>query len=221
MKRNRLFITVAAIVAGSFLINISAQDALKAIAKKCETLENVDVSVVRNRNKETKKVEMYIMSVNIKNNESVKKEIVKENDALKKEILAAFEKDRINADQEVEDRKNGKIRELLLRFGSSSYTFSESHSGNFSFSVIEDYGNKDGVFLNYGFYPYGARPLQAQVDMAMKDIESIDWEGLSKNLEKRLENLNGELKINMKNLENKIEGLDINFDFIDLLKPEK
>ena len=41
------------------------------------------------------------------------------------------------------------------------------------------------------------------------------------NLEKGLENLNGDFKINMKNLDHKLEDLDINLDLIDLLNPGK
>ena len=127
MKTNRLFITAAIIIAGSFIVNISAQDALKAIAKKCETMENVDISVVRNRNKETKKVDQYIMSITFEKNES-----------LKKEIIAAFDKDRVNADQEIEDRKDGRVRNMMLRFGSSHYSISENPNGRITFSVNED-----------------------------------------------------------------------------------
>ena len=192
MKTNRLFITVAIIIAGSFFVNISAQDALKAIAKKCETADNVDISVVRSRDKETKKVNRYIMNVDFKDNE-----------ALKKEILAAFEKDRGNADREVEDRKNGKVKELMLRFGSSSYTFSEGSNGKFSFSLIENYGNKDGALLKqgYGYYPNDIRPLQTHINMEMQNLESIDWEEMSENIKKGFEDIKVDYEINMKNFE--------------------
>ena len=180
MKTNRLFITVAIIIAGSFFVNVSAQDALKAIAKKCETLENEDfsVNVVRTRNKDTKKVERYIMTIDFRNGPSAKKDAVKDNEPLKKEILAAFEKDRSNADHEMEERKNGKITTFSLRFGSSSYTFSESSSGRFSFSVIEDSGNKDGAFMKhgYGYYSDDIHPLMSQIDMRKQNIESIEEE---------------------------------------------
>ena len=188
MKTNRLFITAAIIIAGSFIVDISAQDALKAIAKKCETMDNVDISVVRNRNKETKKVDQYIMSITFEKNES-----------LKKEILAAFDKERVNADQEIEDRKDGRVRSMMLRFGSSLYSISENPNGRVSFSVNEDNGSKDGAFLKqgYGYYPNGLRPLQAHVDV----IESIDWEEMSENIKKGFEDMKIDYEINMKDFE--------------------
>ena len=193
MKTNRLFITAAIIIAGSFIVNISAQDALKAIAKKCETMENVDISVVRNRNRETKKMERTIISINFQNNES-----------LKKEILAAFEKDRSNADQDIEDRKSGRGRELMLRFGSSSYSYSERNDGRFSFSVIEDNDSKDGAFFHNGVYFNYAHPFQAQAEIATQTINSLDWEEFSDNL-KGLEDLDH----NFENFEIDMKGFEI------------
>jgi len=157
MKTNRLFITVVIIIAGSFFMNISAQDALKAVAAKCESMENVNISVVRNRNRETRKVDKYIMSITFEKNES-----------LKKEILEAFEKERGNADKEIEDRRNGRIREMMLRFGTSSYSVSEHQNGRFSFSVIEDYESKDGAFLHNGIYFNYNRPFQARINIATR-----------------------------------------------------
>ena len=204
MKTNRLFITAVLIITGSFIMNISAQDALKAIAKKCENMENVDVSVVRSRDKETKKVNNYVMSITFEKNES-----------LKKEILAAFQKERVNADHEVEDRRNGRIRELLLRFGSSSYSLSERTNGRFSFSVIENYGSKDGAFFHNGFHLNNIRPLQAQMDMVNQKLESIDWEELSENLEKGFANFNSDFEIDMKNFEIDMKNLEIDMNALE------
>ena len=157
MKTNRLFITVVLIITGSFFMNISAQEALKAIVEKCESIDNVTVSIVRDRNKETKKVTRVITSINFKDNE-----------ALKKEILSAFEKDRDMADQEIENRQSGRISHMFFRFGQSNYTFTESEDGTFSFSVLENYlDKKDGAFLKqgYGYYPNDIRPLHTHVDV--------------------------------------------------------
>ena len=200
MKTNRLFITAAIIIAGSFFVDISAQDALKAIAKKCEAMDNVDISVVRNRNKETKKVDQYIMSITFEKNES-----------LKKEILAAFDKERVNADQEIEDRKDGRVRSMMLRFGSSLYSISENPNGRVSFSVNEDNGSKDGAFIHNGFYFNSARPHQARIDIAKQTINSVDWDDISANL-KGLENLEIEIKNfekYAKNFEEKKRNLEV------------
>ena len=147
MKTNRLFITVVLIITGGFFANISAQEAIKALAKKCESMDNVSVSVVKNRNKETKNVSQIITSISFKND-----------DALKKEILAAFEKDREMADQEVESRGNGKFNSLFYSFGNTQCSYSEDKNGNVSFSIIEYLSNKkDGAFLeNSSFLHLGS-----------------------------------------------------------------
>jgi len=147
MKTNRLIIAVVLIITGGFFANISAQEAIKALAKKCENMDNVSVSVVRNRDKETKKVRQIITSINIKND-----------DALKKEILAAFEKDKEMADQEVESRENGKFSSLVYMFGKTHCSYSEDKNGNVSFSIIEYFSDKkDGAFLeNSSFLHLGS-----------------------------------------------------------------
>ena len=131
-----------------------------------------------------------------------------DNESLKKEILAAFEKDRVNADREVEDRKNGKVRELMLRFGSSSYSYSERSDKRFSFSVVENYGSKDGAFFHNGVYFNYARPFQAQAEIATQTINSIDWEEFSDNL-KGLEDLDHSFEIDMNGFEIDMKNFEI------------
>ena len=204
MKTNRLIITVALIITGSFFMTISAQDALKAIAKKCESIENAAISVARSRDKETKKVNKYIMSVTFEKNES-----------LKKEILAAFEKDRGNADHEVEDRQNGRIREMMLRFGTSSYSISEHPNGRISFSVIENYGSKDGAFLYDGFHFFDTQALQSQLDIAKQNLESIDWKEFSNDLNIDFANFSNKFDIDVKNFEKDVKKIVIEKENIE------
>ena len=168
MKTNRLFITVVLIITGSFFMNISAQEALKAIVKKCESMDNVNLNIVRNRDKETKKVTRVITSINFKDNE-----------ALKKEILSAFEKDRDMADKEIENRQSGRISNMFFRFGQVSYSFSESESGMFSLSVIENYSDKkDGAFFDNGHFfhnglQYGYQAdIPIELNIAMDELKS-------------------------------------------------
>ncbi|MDR1525497.1 MAG: DUF5024 domain-containing protein [Tannerella sp.] len=135
MKTNRLIITAILIISGGFLVNLTAQEALKAVVQKCESMDNVTVSVIRRKitkeKRETEKretmenkVKTVVINVSFKNNEE-----------LKKEILAAFEKDKNQADQEMMSKENGKVRSLNYRFGETSYIYLEGTDGNVSLSV--------------------------------------------------------------------------------------
>lgn len=130
MKTSQLIAVLALFIAGSFSMDLSAQETLKALVKKCENMENVNVSIVRNKDKTTRKVSQVITSISFSNNEE-----------LAKEILAAFNKDKDVADQEIENRSNGRVNNLFYRFGSTSYSFSEDGNGGGSLSVI-DKGNE-------------------------------------------------------------------------------
>jgi uncharacterized protein YycO len=133
MKTNLLIITAILIVTGSFFVNLSAQEALKAVAKKCENTDGVKTSIVKSR-------QQSMTSIRFANNEE-----------LKKEILAAFEKDRDQADRSIEDKESGKIVSLRYSFGKTSYSYSEDEektfysyskdekNGGISFSIIERY----------------------------------------------------------------------------------
>jgi hypothetical protein len=54
------------------------------------------------------------------------------------EFIAAFEKDREMADQEIESRADGEIKELYYRFGGVSYTL-ENKGEESSITVIEKF----------------------------------------------------------------------------------
>lgn len=125
MKTKQLIAVLVLFIAGGFSMDLSAQETLKALVVKCENMENVNVNIVRNKDKETKKVSRVITSISFSNN-----------DALVKEILAAFNRDKDVADQEIENRSNGRVNNLFYRFGSTSYSFSEDGNGSGSLSVI-------------------------------------------------------------------------------------
>lgn len=131
MKTSRLFAVAILLIAGSLSINVSAQEALKAVVKKCETMESVSINIVRNKDKGTKELTRSIINISFSNNE-----------ALVKEFVAAFNKDREQADQEIENRENGKINRLMLKFGNTRYSFSQEDTGSGSISVIENGDNE-------------------------------------------------------------------------------
>lgn len=127
MKTNRIMVVMAILlIAGCFSTELVAQEAIKALVKRCETMNNVNISIVRNKNKDTKEVSRSITSIDFSNN-----------DALTKEFVAAFEKERNQADQEMENRSNGKVNSLYYTFGNTTYSFSVNEDGRVSVSVIE------------------------------------------------------------------------------------
>ena len=140
MKTNRFIITVVLIITGSFFVNVTAQEALRAIMKKCENMENLNVNVVRNKDKETKKVTRVMINISFEKNET-----------LKKEILSAFEKDSEMADYEMKNKRNGNT-DLNYRFGLISFSYNENRDGRVIFSSHEKSSDsKDGAFFNNKF----------------------------------------------------------------------
>jgi hypothetical protein len=125
---------VILIVTGSFGMNLSAQEALKAVMKKCENADSVDVKVVSQKKfgeTKEKKETTVMIDISFKNNEG-----------LKKEILDAFEKDRDQAKETAENKRNGKIYGLHYRFEKSYYSYSEDMDGKVSFVFREDFQSK-------------------------------------------------------------------------------
>lgn len=131
MKAKSFIVVAIILVAGSFSSEVFAQEALKALVKKCENMENVNINVVRNKNKETREMERVITNINFDGNQ-----------ALVNEFIAAFEKDRGMADQEIENKSNGKITNMFYKFGNVSYSFSQNDEGGASVSVMENSGSK-------------------------------------------------------------------------------
>lgn len=127
MKTKHVFIVALLLLIGNFSFELMAQETLKALFKKCETLDNVDMNIVRQRNPETKAVSQVITSVTIKDNPT-----------LVKEFEEAFRKDEPNATQVIENKKNGKLRPSFYQFGRVSFSYSESSSGKVSITMIEN-----------------------------------------------------------------------------------
>ena len=126
MKTKSLIVTVIFLVAGNFSMDLFAQESLKALVQKCENMENVNINVVRKRNTETRKLERQITTVSFGDNQ-----------ALVNEFIAAFDKEKEKADQEIENRSGGKITNIFYRFGDVSYSFSQGDDGSASITVIE------------------------------------------------------------------------------------
>jgi len=138
MKTNRLIISVIFLLTGSLFVNISAQEALRAIVKKCETMDNIECNIVKARDEKTKKVTRYIVSFKFS-----------ENEALKKEILAAFEKDKETANRENMRKKDGLIN-ITYFFSNGHYSFKEDEDGEMTFTA-RDYFSEDIGYNNFWF----------------------------------------------------------------------
>jgi uncharacterized protein (DUF3084 family) len=126
MKTRNLIVTGFLLIAGGLSMSVSAQETIKALVEKCKTMENMDVNVLRSKNKETKKVEKEVVSIRFKNNET-----------LLKEFVAAFNKDKDAANQELEYTVNGS-KELNYRFDNVSCSLSQDGKGGVTVSIIQD-----------------------------------------------------------------------------------
>jgi hypothetical protein len=126
MKTRSLIAAAILLITGSLTADLFAQETLKALVKKCENMDNIDINIVRDRNKETREIQRVITSISFSGNQ-----------ALANDFIAAFDKDKGTADQEIENKSNGKITNIFYRFGDISYSFSQDDDGSISISVIE------------------------------------------------------------------------------------
>ena len=130
MNTRNVVIAVIFLLLGSFAtMELKAQDAIKALMKKCESMENVTIDVIRNRNSETGKVIRLLTTIRFE---------ISSNPGLEKEFLAAFQKDAVKASQEIESMSGGKMKNVFYRFGESSYSYT-SDNEYFSFNAIEKF----------------------------------------------------------------------------------
>lgn len=139
MKTKKMIVAGAILLAGSFTMGLQAQEHLNALAKKCESMDKVDMDIIYYKNKETKKIERIVRSFEFTDTQ------------LLNEFLAAFEKDKETAYKVMEAKKNGKIMPSLYRFSTGTtdrvYSLDISKTGKTSISVIERF-NIDPKTLN-------------------------------------------------------------------------
>ena len=109
--KNVLTIVVLLIIAG-LNSDLMAQTTLKALVKKCESAENVEMRIVRQKDKETLKPKQTITTIKIKSNK-----------ALVDEFIAAFEKDEPFAHEAFYTNRGGKIIPQQFNFKGATFTF--------------------------------------------------------------------------------------------------
>nr|WP_129733012.1 DUF5024 domain-containing protein [Parabacteroides goldsteinii] len=130
MKAKKIILLCVILLAGCITEGLKAQETLNALMKKCENMDTIDMNVIYNKNRETKKTEKIIKTVTFSNDQK-----------LLDEFVAAFEKDKNAAYKIIDDKKGGKLLPSFYRFGSGktdiSYSLSVSKSGKVTVSKIE------------------------------------------------------------------------------------
>lgn len=124
--KTKSVIAVILLIIGGFCLDVSAQQNIQAVVKKCETMDAVEISVIRKRNENTKQLEKEITTISISSNP-----------ALVDEFIAAFRQDESNATHVIDAKVKGKLVPQFYRFGKAFYSFSMDGEGNASVTIIE------------------------------------------------------------------------------------
>ena len=117
MKTRNLILTVTLLMAGSWASNLMAQTNLNALMKKCESMEKVNVDVIYDKDRKTKKPVKEVITVTFSR---------KDNPKLLDEFLDAFRKEKEAAYKVMESKIDGKVMPSFYRFavGTSDLSFS-------------------------------------------------------------------------------------------------
>ena len=113
MKTKKIILSMALLIAGASAGELVAQEHLNALMKKCESLDNVSVEVIYNKDPKTKKPEKNVVSVTFYRQENAK---------LLNDFLDAFKKDREAAYRVMEKKLNGKVTPSMYRFSGAGDT---------------------------------------------------------------------------------------------------
>jgi putative cell wall-binding protein len=131
MKRLKLLI-VLIVLATTAITNVAfAQENIKAMLKKCEEMDVIEASYVRNNAN-------ALIRTPIRSTMNMKLHYTPE---LADELVAAFYKDKAKASSEVEQKRDGKVINMLYRFDDATY----------SFTIINDTISIQAVERNYSF----------------------------------------------------------------------
>lgn len=117
MKTRNLILTAALLMAGSWAGDLLAQENLNALMKKCESMEKVNVDVIYDKDRKTKKPVKEVITITFSR---------KDNPKLLDEFLDAFRKDKEAAYKVMESKTGGKVMPSFYRFaaGTSDISFS-------------------------------------------------------------------------------------------------
>lgn len=134
MKASKCLWVAVCLLVGSFGTELWAQKNLEAVVQKCKADKTINKSVVTNKDPETKKLSKKISSFTVEGNST-----------LLQEIKSAFEQDKEEAYQVIENENNGMVN-WFIRFSKGNNTVSYSMDGNMerlSLTVIEDFDTQE------------------------------------------------------------------------------
>lgn len=123
MKGNRFLCLFIFVVAGCLSSNLFAQDNLQDWVKKCENNSSLDMTVINNKDSETKKEVSKIIKI-----------VIPGDSSLVNELMEAYDKDKGKANQSAEKRVAGVVRPDYCQFVLSNmeikylFEFSEDNS---------------------------------------------------------------------------------------------
>ncbi|WP_075964908.1 DUF5024 domain-containing protein [Parabacteroides massiliensis] len=117
MKTRNFILTAALLMTGSLAGDLLAQANLNALMKKCESMEKVNVDVIYDKDRKTKKPVKEVITITFSR---------KDNPKLLDEFLDAFRKDKESAYKVMESKIDGKVMPSFYRFaaGTSDISFS-------------------------------------------------------------------------------------------------
>lgn len=142
MKRSKCLGLALCLLAGSFSTQLLAQKNLEAVILKCKSDKTVDKSIVTRKDPKTKKLEKVVSSFTIMGN-----------NALRQEVKTAFERDKEEAYQVIENESNGEVS-WFIRFSKgnvrTSYSLNVDGDDELSITVIDTYDEEKGVDVEHG-----------------------------------------------------------------------
>ena len=136
MKIRHLSLCLILLITGSlFSSQVRAQEALNKILTQLEQSELVDVSVICKRDPDSRKVIKIIKTVTIPAG--------KEGDKMLEKIFQAFEKEKENAIEVINNKKGKKYDSILQKYQKDGMAYMYSLSGRV-FSLIGKTADKKG-----------------------------------------------------------------------------
>lgn len=142
MKRSKCLALALCLLVGSFSAQLSAQKNLEAVIQKCKSDKTVDKSIVTRKDPQTKRLEKVVSSFTIRGN-----------NALRQEVMTAFERDKEEAYQVIQNESNGEVS-WFIRFAKAnvrtSYSLNVDGDDELSLTVIDTYDEEKGVDAKHG-----------------------------------------------------------------------
>jgi len=117
MKKRHLLIAIILLSAEICTMKVQAQENIKAMIKKCESMEEViEADIVRYNDPRIKKLSRSTILIKLITSP-----------ALEQQLEEAFRKDSAKATHAVEQKKDGKVSQMLYRFDASTYSYTISN----------------------------------------------------------------------------------------------